>query len=379
MEISGETTAPFRSGLGKQKQESSAPGIIGKIGRWKRASYRRLRVVKRLLSPTSSVQYCMTSRFGAPVYVVRRDGSRIQLRGLQTCGNGWSCPVCVVNKSNVRRAELRSAREQHRAAGGELVLLTLTIPHPGPYGADLGRALAALRGSRDALLSGRMAVDLKHWAPHRAVSLEVTHGRNGWHPHLHVLLFLRSGERYTGEAFIAAWLKRLREKWRAAVVRHGFPPPSDAHGVDVRTANDCDTYIAKWGVDEEMSKGHQKRGKNGNRGPWRILDDYADHGDERDGELFVEYAAAFKGRHHLHWSHGAKKHFDLDNVQLDAADDDLADEAVTVAEIPGVLWDYLSKAGLQWDMAAEIDAAVGAEQAVVDRWLEATQRALAAP
>ena len=49
--------------------------------------------------------------------------------GLQTCGSVWTCPVCGAKVVERRRGEIQQAMAMHRACGGEVHLLTLTVPH----------------------------------------------------------------------------------------------------------------------------------------------------------------------------------------------------------------------------------------------------------
>ena len=51
--------------------------------------------------------------------------------GLQTCGSVWSCPICAAKITERRRLEVQDAINQHRQAGGEVQLLTLTTPMAG--------------------------------------------------------------------------------------------------------------------------------------------------------------------------------------------------------------------------------------------------------
>ena len=37
------------------------------------------------------------------------------------------------------------------------------------------------------------------------------------------------------------------------------------HGLDIQDGSHADKYVAKWGLPEEMSKGHMKKGKE-----WRL-------------------------------------------------------------------------------------------------------------
>ena len=95
---------------------------------------------------------------------------------------------------------------------------------------------------------------------------ETTHGRkgtnNGWHPHFHFLQFvmvkgtLRSS--WTGKRGSIWW-------WYAYCQKAGLGSPSFQHGIDLRDGSFANNYVAKWGLEDEMTKGHSKKGKAGRR------------------------------------------------------------------------------------------------------------------
>jgi hypothetical protein len=131
-------------------------------------------------------------------------------------------------------------------------------------------------------------------------AVEVTHGENGWHPHLHVLVFL-TGE--PGAEGLAALTLHVQEKWRRAVVAAGYRPPSELHGVKVercRSAAEAGGYIAKTqdgrSPGNELARSDLKRGKEGHHLPLQILGDFGETGDRADLDLWNEYEVATKGR-----------------------------------------------------------------------------------
>ena len=92
---------------------------------------------------------------------------------------------------------------------------------------------------------------------------ETTHGRkgtnNGWHPHFHFLQFVMVKG-------------TLRSSWtgKRGSICGGMPTakrpdsaPSFQHGIDLRDGSFASNYVAKWGLEDEMTKGHIKKGKAG--------------------------------------------------------------------------------------------------------------------
>lgn len=249
--------------------------------------------------------------------------------GLQTCGSVWACPVCAAKVAERRRAEIIAAMAAHKAAGGGVFLLTLTAPHQrGDCIVDLlakhGQALRrfwSLKAVRNVL------ADMGNVGQIRAA--EVTHGRrsefnNGWHPHHHVLLFVGG---VVDEATRKDWAVRLYLEWAKCCEVFGLGVPSFAHGLKLDDGSKASAYVSKWGLEDEMTKGHTKKASKGET-PFDFLRAVlADASDKEAGRLFVEFAEAFKGKRQLTWSPGLKRRFGIGEVsdeELAAKQDDLA-------------------------------------------------------
>ena len=83
-------------------------------------------------------------------------------------------------------------------------------------------------------------------------------GENGWHPHNHILLFTQ----HAVHGF-SSYRDQLARIWMDSCIKAGLRSPSMKHGLDIQDGSQADRYVAKWGLPEEMSKGHMKKGKNG--------------------------------------------------------------------------------------------------------------------
>jgi len=288
-----------------------------------------LQSVARKFLPESRTDKCLRLRaYGQDIKVIRSiEYKTASYTGLQTCGSVWACPVCAAKIAERRRVELKTAMTIHEAKGGGVYLLTNTTPHQ--------------RTDNLAVLLGKQALALKYFKTDftvRAIfkelgiigqvrALEVTHGRkspknNGWHPHYHFLLFGRSGVDLNDAA------DRLYPRWAACCVRAGLGEPSRLHGLKVDGGEYADQYVIKWGLEDEMTKGHTKKAINGET-PFDFLRAYlADSSDKQAGALFKEFAHTFKGKRQLHWSSGLKKLFGIgeetDEELLAKTEDDAA-------------------------------------------------------
>jgi hypothetical protein len=281
-----------------------------------------LQSAARELLPRERVSKCLRAPIpsAASIDVYRSaEFSTAHYGGLQVCASVWCCPVCSAKITERRRLDLSAGVGFWRSeAGGFLLLVTYTLRH------NAGDSLAAVLSP---LLAAFQKVHEDRWwvnfsAEHRIYgkvrALEVTHGASGWHPHLHCLYFIGSGDLPAVNAFELAlkarWLELLRRQGRDA---------SWQNGVDIRMSDeDIAEYIAKyakgpeWTIEHEMTKSPAKIGKNGGRTAFQLLKDYSE-GDEMSGRLFMQYAVNFKGKSQLHWSKGLRSLLRMDVEQSD--------------------------------------------------------------
>jgi hypothetical protein len=270
--------------------------------------------------------------------------------GLQTCASVWVCAVCAAKISERRKCELQKAIEQHTARGGEVLLLTLTNPHyQGDKLVDLlkgqAKALYYFNGDR---ASRELFKSIGYIGSVRA--LEVTHGRlreysNGWHPHYHILLFVKSG------LDLAALENGLWFRWVMACSK-AMPDsrlPDQKHGVKLDNGTKAAVYASKWGLESEMTKGHIKKSNNGET-PFDLLRAYAYDDDKQAGALFREFAETFKGKRQLHWSRGLKAIFNLEEVTDGEIAEQKEDDAPLLGNIEFDDW----KLVLKYDFRGEI-------------------------
>ena len=260
------------------------------------------------------------------------------LKGLQTCGSVWSCPVCATKISERRRLELGAAVRAWEEKSGLVLLVTYTICHK--LADSLKQSLAGLLDARRRLLNGKAAkgFNARFGVAGRIRAVEVTHGKNGWHPHVHELVFVPRGIDLVG------FLATLRTRWSACVQRAGLRDVN-SHGIDVRFADmTVADYVAKFGRERTWDKEHElakqvtKQGKNGSLSPIGLLMAYA-QGDEPAGKRWAEYALTLKGCRQLAWSDGLRSLLGLDPEQSDAQiAEQVRDEAVLMGLLNSEQW-----------------------------------------
>lgn len=282
-----------------------------------------LQSVARSILPESRTAKCLRIRaFNSDVQVWKHhEHGTAAYAGLQTCGSVWACPVCAAKVAERRRVELQSAMAMHKARSGSVTLLTLTTPHQKTDKlSDLlknqSKALARFWADRAVKDVFKEMGTIGH-----VRALEVTHGRrspsnNGWHPHYHCLMFGGSGGRSgtCNTADMKDWQVRLYLRWAACCLKSGLGEPSYAHGLKLDDGTKAGNYAAKWGLEDEMTKGHTKKALHGET-PFDFLRAYlADGSDRQAAALFKEFAETFKGKRQLSWSRGLKAMFAIEET-----------------------------------------------------------------
>jgi len=241
-------------------------------------------------------------------------------RGLLVCSRIWHCPVCASKISEERRKEL--SRATHSWTGG-LALITYTASHHNNV--TLGRILDTVLAAHRDFKAGRVFAEMsEYFGWHGSVkSLEITYGKNGWHPHIHELVFLTNEQ---SENLKSTFDNQTSMRWRHCLKKiGGFA--STERGVTVKTSDaEVSDYVSKfgetkvktdWTFAHEMTKQTVKRGKVDGRTPTQLLYDYM-LGDVQAGGLWVEYAHVVKGKHQLVWSRGMRSSLKLAAELTDA-------------------------------------------------------------
>lgn len=303
-------------------------------GRWA-----DLRYVRSLL-PHDAVGMCcrfpsLAGSSDVSVDVCRREaaGGNVSAfyRGLHTCKSVWTCPICSARISEARTHELHQMIEHAEEMGYRPLLVTLTFSHHA-YDQLADLLPAFTKALSRARTGGGWSRVRQEFRPLGAVrSIEVTHGENGWHPHAHELWFLPAD--VDVDAFAAAY----RKQWMRALEHAGLSGTEDRAFKANAARASIAAYLQKWGRQprwgpgRELTKGAQKVAGSEHRSPWQLLT-AAREGDERARRLFLEYAAAFKGRRQLFYSPGLRAALALPEPVSDAeaADSEVAPEEVKV-------------------------------------------------
>jgi len=270
-----------------------------------------LRSVIRQVTQVSRLAGCGRGVTGNQVAVKLSPDRAAYVAGVMRCGLIHLCPPCSAKIRDERAKVIAKAAGRWQQAGNTVYMVTFTAPHD--LGMPLEGLLKLISGAFSKVIAGRPWKRVKEQAGIVGTirSLEVTHGPNGWHPHLHVLVLVEGDP---GAEGLAAMSLHFRGKWRKVITAAGYRAPSDLHGVKIErceSAAEAGLYISKTqdgrSVGNELARGDMKRGRDGHRTPFQIIDDYAEHGYAADLALWHEYENAMPGHQAITWSKGLKQ------------------------------------------------------------------------
>lgn len=330
----------------------------------RRAERYSLKAVVDGMYPRSRLSACHKNRLpGHQIKILTDDLlKRAHYAGAMQCGSVWACPLCAAKITERRRAELSGAMVVAKAKGWFPYLATFTTPHK--FGDDCKLLVDRQQKAWRAMLQSRRYQKLRKLmgVMGHIRALEVTHGVNGFHPHMHVLVFLN-------ENWVPGSVEKLMcPVWQDACERVGLERPSESHGCRVDDGSWAERYATKWGLEDEITRGHQKtsRGEKGTT-PWGLLRDIRETDSQESRELFRAYLEAFKGRRQLYWSTGLREALGVEDKTDQELVEAQVEHASLLAEITLDQWRFIYRHKLRaWclDMAEKNPADLLA-------WLEA--------
>lgn len=319
-------------------------------------------------------------------------GRRPGYGNLQSCGSVWSCPICSATINAQRQTDIEAALtawQDGGSLGRRVALVTLTMKHrKGQRLSTLWDALSqswnlAASGAgwaEDQALYGSLLAGAEYKSgPHKGQLrpskvripvirvVEGTHGKHGWHVHIHALLLLPAG---TTDADVAALGARVFDRWSAALTDRGlsaqrFYRDPVTHelvelGVDARllkgdAAAAFGEYFTKanYQGSMEVARGDMKDARYGNRTPFKVLADVVASGDADDLDLWGEWELASKGRRQITWSRGLRALLLPEAPEVELTDQELADQdkgGDVVAEVGKELWALIAARRLDWKL-----------------------------
>lgn len=375
-----------KGGAGNGRQAGAA-GHLGKSGttfhptqpearderQQRRAEKFQFRQGLREYATRKTVQLCGSRACSASGVGVRltesEAGRRAGFAGLSTCGSIWLCPVCAAKIAARRAEELGTVLENVREAGYQLAMVTLTVRHKATD--SLEHVWAAVSSGWHRATGGKAwLADKQHYEiPGWVKAVEVTHGKHGWHVHIHTVIAYKgtpNDAKALGQRIYCRWeagLKRVKvrdrdpktgryrmEDGKYVMVEKEFTALPD-YGLDVEVSQGGDLgnlgkYLSKLGADlqgtaREVTQGSQKEARGTNRTPFQIGYDLVEEEAAEDRVIWNEWQKTAPGHRALSWSKGFREEFGL--VEKELTDEEIAAEEVgtkddTVCLIPSPAW-----------------------------------------
>lgn len=302
---------------------------------------------------------CNRVRIDTDVKVFKGDDSgAAHYAGLMQCGSVWTCPICAPKINEKKSAEMRNAFLKALSSGHNVELFTFTFPHYKQQ--SLKSNLDKLSKARqDFWRSSTMKLFRSQGYIGRIDSFEITHGSNGWHPHIHAIVFTSVDLSFMHSSLLVEWQKQL--------VKHGLAVNSQSglqRSLDIRDGSKAGDYICKFGSDgdskltsngnvvnwdiaDEVTRSHAKKGRSGSLTPFDFLRLSSSKSlpkleRAKYPPLFREYAKALKGKSQVRWSRGLRDFYQLGEELTDQELVEAKTEtARCVAIIDSVEWKQL--------------------------------------
>lgn len=265
--------------------------------------------------------------------------------GVNTCGSVWTCPICAPIVQEVRRSEISMGMSSWLKEGGFVLMMTLTHPHEADL--PLAEQLAMRKKAEQTFTNGATFKRFKENCERAGHirSLECTWGiEHGWHPHTHVLLFVKnnplegmSAEELADPRQYRGIILEMRDAWIKACIKAGLATSrniTDMEGAafQIQGGEKAAEYVAKfgrderWGFSSEMTATLAKSGRAADVfgemhfTPFQMIA-WAENEEDKSVKAllnakFREYAEAFTGKRAITWTPGLK-----DLLKIDEMDD----------------------------------------------------------
>lgn len=305
--------------------------------------------------------------------------------GLAQCVQVWTCPVCTGRVAEKRKLELYAATARAKEYGYRPLMITFTLRHG--FDDPLSDLLRKLVTSYRQMTSYRAYKRLKDRFTIIGTirALEVTY-HTGWHPHLHVLAF--AGAHFVETADQVRRLEtELESMWLTLLEKNG------GNGITgiactVKAGNEyIAEYISKyghlpeektWSLESELTGAAAKRSR-GEAGisPFGLLEQYALNGAEDAASLFIEYAAAMKGKSQLQWSRGLADALGLQPESDEAIIDFLPPEFADLLTMDWSVWSVILASGIRGEFLDKIQELVGDYEQIA-QYIEGIMRSVTA-
>lgn len=240
------------------------------------------------------------------------NGQETRILGPRACQHSWACPECTARQMQKYSKRIAAALDALKNQGYAATMFTLTVFHTAQQSCEdtyflLRKAWELMdkqKTWRRKKKDGTYYVNCGNWSRfynefnfnHHVKTLEVTYGKHGWHPHIHMLIWFKKEDLQK----VADWEQRLNDEWakctdKAAQILYKNNPKQyevrkflesketrdDAQHLGLHISKtesgkikewSSGDYLCGWGGENELTGLGMKTAKNDNMTPFQILE-----------------------------------------------------------------------------------------------------------
>ena len=238
-------------------------------------------------------------------------------RKVQKCHNSRYCAVCADSRQAAEFHNLENLKNLCKEKGWTRLMITLTMPHTKAI--TLSNLLQNFSKGLSRLFSGEAWKTFKVNNDYIGMvrSEEILYGKNGWHPHQHIILVVGKPEAEIDKYGIEQYFQR---NWIGLGEEFGWVDINDGeylskfyeHGVDFLYEESdhkiSEKYFTK-SLDYEMTSSTTKNSKVKSETIWGIIQKATKEAAYEN--LLQEFILAVWGRPAFRWSPGLKDYLDI--------------------------------------------------------------------
>ena len=215
-------------------------------------------------------------------------------KGVATCGHIWSCPMC---SARIRSERVARALRALTRSGGRWQMVTFTVRHLNGMALQtlLDGLSKAWRGTRQ---GGRIQRLWSQLVTATIRAIEITHGKHGWHPHVHVLMRTDEWSESDRAALLARWrdhVKRALGPECVPSVKRAIKWSDPVHVTYGKELTPAQQRRLRYVFTLGLEIGGSKHARGASRSHWQVAED-AVKGRGNSVALWHEFCAATRGR-----------------------------------------------------------------------------------
>ena len=274
---------------------------------------------------------------------IKENGNTRRLKGLKSCGNNSACPVCAAKLSAIRGNQLKELMFAGRENGRSYMMIVTTIPHKPNEKLEI--TLNQVIDMSRYIWASKEIVKFKKLTQCRYVHsglenmVSFKNGLVDWHPHKNYLLDFDVGIQEVLEnlglkteldlrMYVSKLMTKIgqrfldKNKIDKTLLTPFMQQESNSNRIHIKSGVSAslefdDGYIAKWGLDAEMTSGIYKDGRfSDSFHPFNLLDFIHNENTETTKEqkyqcikAFQEFVVASKGKWWFYFGRGSVAYY----------------------------------------------------------------------